>query len=49
MKKEVADAAELAKTDPELPLEELYNSILAEPPKEMQVRGCDDTIWAPSR
>lgn len=49
VKKEVAEAAELAKTDPELALEELYTHIYVDPPKDMKVRGCDDSIWASTR
>lgn len=49
IKKEVADAAELSKTDPELPPEELYSYIFANPPPQMKVRGCDDTILVPTK
>jgi pyruvate dehydrogenase E1 component alpha subunit len=49
IKKEVADAAELSKTDPELPPEELYTYIFSDPPQGMKVRGCDDTIWAATK
>ncbi|XP_060562467.1 pyruvate dehydrogenase E1 component subunit alpha, mitochondrial-like [Ruditapes philippinarum] len=46
VRKQVDEAASKAKTDSELPLEELYNSILVDPPSDMLVRGCDDSIWA---
>uniref|UniRef100_A0A0B6ZA53 Pyruvate dehydrogenase E1 component subunit alpha n=1 Tax=Arion vulgaris TaxID=1028688 RepID=A0A0B6ZA53_9EUPU len=49
IKKEVADAAELSKTDPELAPEELYNYIISNPPAGMKIRGCDDTIWASTK
>jgi len=49
VRKRVDEAAEVAKTDPELPLEELYTYIMVDPPKDMQVRGCDPTIYAPTR
>ncbi|XP_005102325.1 probable pyruvate dehydrogenase E1 component subunit alpha, mitochondrial [Aplysia californica] len=49
VKKEVGEAAELAKTDPELPLNELYTHIYVDPPKDMKVRGCDDSIWSDTR
>ncbi|RUS92032.1 hypothetical protein EGW08_000245 [Elysia chlorotica] len=49
IKKEVAAAAEAAKTDPELPLEELYTYIYKNPPANTRVRGCDDTVWAPTK
>jgi len=45
-KKEVLEAGERAKVDPELPVEELYNHIIVDPPQDMRVRGCDDSIWA---
>jgi len=48
-KKEVAEAGEKAKTDPELAVEELYTNILVDPPKDMLVRGCDDSIFAATR
>lgn len=49
VKKEVADAAELAKTDGVLDLPELYTNIYVDAPKDMKVRGCDDSIWAATR
>jgi len=49
VKKEINAAAEIAKSDAELPLEELYTHIYVDPPKDMLVRGCDDTIWAPTK
>jgi len=48
-KKVVAEAAELAKTDPELDVSELYTNIFVDPPTDMKVRGCDDSIWAATR
>ncbi|KAK3097048.1 hypothetical protein FSP39_005873 [Pinctada imbricata] len=48
VRKEVDEAAERAKTDPEIPLKELYNQIYYQPPKDYHVRGCDITIQAPS-
>jgi len=48
-KKEVNEAAARAKSDPELPAEELYTYIYVDPAKDMQVRGCDDTIWASTK
>nr|KAG5711111.1 hypothetical protein BaRGS_004755 [Batillaria attramentaria] len=49
VRKEVEEAAERAKTDPELPLEELYTHIYTQPPADMRIRGCDPTIWAPTK
>ena len=49
VRKMVDGAAEKAKTDPELPLEELYTNIYVQPPSDMKVRGCDPTIWAATR
>ncbi|GFO50282.1 pyruvate dehydrogenase e1 component subunit alpha, partial [Plakobranchus ocellatus] len=49
IKKEVAQAAELAKADSELPPEELFTSIYKDPPASMRVRGCDDTIWGATK
>ncbi|KAK3585566.1 hypothetical protein CHS0354_022976 [Potamilus streckersoni] len=49
VRKEVDEAAEKAKSDPELPLEELYNHIIVDPPSDMRVRGCDVTISAPTK
>ncbi|XP_059153966.1 probable pyruvate dehydrogenase E1 component subunit alpha, mitochondrial [Physella acuta] len=49
IKKEVGDAAELSKTDAELPVEELYSHIYVNPPADMKVRGCDDSIWAATK
>ncbi|ESO98032.1 hypothetical protein LOTGIDRAFT_201812 [Lottia gigantea] len=48
VRKLVDEAAEQAKTDPELPLEELYNKIYYQPPSNYKVRGCDPSILAPS-
>ena len=42
----VDEAANKAKADPELPLEDLYNAIYIDPPADMEVRGCDTTIYA---
>ncbi|KAK7495031.1 hypothetical protein BaRGS_00013671 [Batillaria attramentaria] len=44
VKKEVNEAAEKAKTDPELPLSELYTHIYHQPEPDMKVRGCDITV-----
>jgi len=49
VRKEVEEAAEKAKTDPELPLEELYTDIYYQPPADMKVRGADSSIWAATR
>ncbi|KAI8791823.1 pyruvate dehydrogenase E1 component subunit alpha mitochondrial [Biomphalaria glabrata] len=49
IKKEVADAAELAKNDPELPPEELYTHVYMDPPPNFKIRGCDDSILAATR
>ncbi|XP_071112616.1 pyruvate dehydrogenase E1 component subunit alpha, mitochondrial-like [Haliotis cracherodii] len=49
VRKEVETAAEKAKTDQELPLEELYNNIYVDPPQGMKIRGCDPTIMASTR
>ncbi|KAK6187830.1 hypothetical protein SNE40_005767 [Patella caerulea] len=48
VRKEVDEATEVAKTDRELPLEELYNKIYSNPEPDYQVRGCDPTIMAAS-
>ncbi|WAR07517.1 ODPA-like protein [Mya arenaria] len=43
----LATAEELkAKSDAELPVEELYNSVMVDPPADMRIRGCDVTIQA---
>ncbi|KAL8600176.1 hypothetical protein ACOMHN_060128 [Nucella lapillus] len=47
--KEVEVATEKAKTDPELPLADLYNHIYSEPPSGMKVRGCDISIMADTK
>ncbi|CAG5117820.1 unnamed protein product [Candidula unifasciata] len=44
IKKEVGDAAELSKSDPELPAEALYTHVYSNPPPGYKIRGCDDTI-----
>ena len=50
IKKEVAAASEAAKTDPELPPEELYTYIYKNPELlYRKIRGCDDTIWAATK
>ncbi|XP_067675510.1 pyruvate dehydrogenase E1 component subunit alpha, mitochondrial-like [Haliotis asinina] len=49
VRKEVEAAAEKAKTDQELPLEELYNNIYVSPIEGVKVRGCDPTIMANTR
>jgi pyruvate dehydrogenase E1 component alpha subunit len=49
IRKEVDTAAEKAKTDPELPIEELYNHIIVDPPKDMKIRGCDPTVWSSTK
>lgn len=49
VRKQVDEAASKAKTDPELPLEELYNSIMVDPPADMRIRGCDDSILVKTR
>lgn len=49
IRKQVEEAAEKAKIDPELPLEDLYNDIYIEPPGNLKVRGCDPTIFVETR
>ncbi|XP_067674459.1 pyruvate dehydrogenase E1 component subunit alpha, mitochondrial-like [Haliotis asinina] len=49
VRKEVEAATEKAKTDQELPLEELYNNIYVSPIEGVKVRGCDPTIMANTR
>ena len=49
IRKLVDEAADKAKTDPEIPLEELYNHIVIDPPSDMKVRGCDPTIHVTSK
>ena len=44
IRKMVDDASDKAKTDPELPVEELYNSVFIDPPSELRIRGCDYTL-----
>ncbi|KAH3736704.1 hypothetical protein DPMN_043277 [Dreissena polymorpha] len=46
VRKHVDEAAAKAQADPELPLEELYNAIIIDPPADMRVRGCDVSILA---
>ncbi|KAH9525019.1 hypothetical protein Btru_000120 [Bulinus truncatus] len=45
VKKEVNDAAELAKNDPELPLEELYTHVYADPPADFKIRVIKNKYW----
>lgn len=49
VRKEVDDATERAKTDPELPLEELYTHVYTQPPPDFRIRGCDSFIMAPTK
>ncbi|XP_041352268.1 probable pyruvate dehydrogenase E1 component subunit alpha, mitochondrial [Gigantopelta aegis] len=44
IRKKVEEAAQLAKTDSELPLDELYTHIHSQPTPDFKVRGCDPTI-----
>ncbi|KAJ8315620.1 hypothetical protein KUTeg_007770 [Tegillarca granosa] len=44
VRKEVEEAAEKAKSDPELSLENMYNDIYVNPPADYTVRGCDISI-----
>ncbi|XP_052810320.1 probable pyruvate dehydrogenase E1 component subunit alpha, mitochondrial isoform X2 [Mya arenaria] len=46
IRKQVDEAATKAKSDAELPVEELYNSVMVDPPADMRIRGCDVTIQA---
>lgn len=45
VKKEVDDAAQRARTDPELPLSELYTNVYSEIPPGMDIRGCDSLSY----
>ena len=49
IRKEVDEASERAKTDPELPLEEMYNSVYIDPPSNLKIRGCDSTLHATTK
>lgn len=49
IRKVVDEASEKAKTDPELPIEELYNGIFIDPPSDLKIRGCDSTIRAATK
>ncbi|XP_061197225.1 pyruvate dehydrogenase E1 component subunit alpha, mitochondrial-like isoform X2 [Saccostrea echinata] len=49
IKKEIDKAAEQAKNDPEIPLEELYNNVYIKPEPDFMVRGCDPSIRVVSR
>lgn len=49
IRKHVEEAANQAKTDPELPVEELYNSVIVDPPADMRIRGSDISIQAKTR
>ena len=49
IRKEVDEASERAKTDPELPVEELYSSLFIDPPSDLKIRGCDATIRASTK
>ena len=40
-RKEVDEAAQKAKVDPELPLSELYTNIYSQNPENFEIRGCD--------
>ena len=41
VRKEVDEAVKRAKTDPELPVEELYTHVYKEDPEDFEIRGCD--------
>jgi hypothetical protein len=49
VKKEIEKAAEKAKSDPEIALDEMYNNIYINPDSAFTVRGCDSGIRATSR
>ncbi|KAL5010554.1 hypothetical protein ScPMuIL_012859 [Solemya velum] len=49
VRKEVEEASDIAKTDPELPLDELYKNIISQPPADMKVRGCDVFTSMPTK
>ncbi|XP_025097559.1 pyruvate dehydrogenase E1 component subunit alpha, mitochondrial-like [Pomacea canaliculata] len=49
IRQEVEEAAEKAKVDPELPLEDLYSDIYSQPPPNFVVRGSDPTVMVSVR
>lgn len=49
VRKEVEEASDKAKTDPELPLDELYKHIISQPPSDMKIRGCDVLTHMPTK
>lgn len=49
MKKEIEKAAEKAKSDPEIALDELYNNVYISPDSTFTVRGCDPGVRVASR
>ncbi|XP_048771209.2 pyruvate dehydrogenase E1 component subunit alpha, mitochondrial-like [Ostrea edulis] len=49
VKKEIEKAAEKAKSDPEIALDELYNNVYISPDSTFTVRGCDPGVRVASR
>ena len=41
VKKEIDEAVIRAKTDPELPVSELYTNVYSQPPEGYEIRGMD--------
>ncbi|GAB1600261.1 pyruvate dehydrogenase E1 component subunit alpha, mitochondrial-like [Argonauta hians] len=48
VRKEVDVAVTAAKSDPELPTEELYTHVYKNPPNGMKIRGCDNFSYHPT-
>lgn len=48
VRKEVDVAVTAAKSDPELPIEELYTDVYKNPPSGMKIRGCDNLSYHPT-
>lgn len=49
VRKEVEEAAETAKSDTELGVDQLYNQIYHNPPADYNVRGCDPLTFGLSK
>lgn len=46
---EVSDVERRALTDPELPVQELYNHVYVNPEPDFKIRGCDAFTYSPSK
>merc|ERR1712142_640196 len=48
VRKEIDEAVKIAKTDAEIPVEEMYNNIYSQIPENFEVRGCDSFTYSKS-